>query len=136
MGNSRNGAPIDLAYMPRFEYHEPAPPEITRAPLLPDNYTTRNGTDHETIEPVMRPEISTVSCDSTHIESPSAMSEVTDNHSVELDPFNLTSKVAAAARMAGVPVEQLREPGVIKKLWDGLMDDLLGSNKPGKASSA
>lgn len=62
------------------------------------------------------------------------MSEVTDNHSIELDPYELVNKVqAAAAKMTGLPVEELKEPGVMKKLWDGLLDDLLGARKIQKA---
>jgi len=77
-----------------------------------------------------------VSADSTYIASPSVMSEVTDNHAIELDPYDLTSKVtAAAAKMAGMPVEKLKEPGVAKELWDGLLDDLLGSKKMARAQA-
>lgn len=123
---------IDFAYMPQFELEEPTQPEIMRIPLLPNNYTTpRNGDlGQQAIEPVIRPEISTVSADSTHIDSPSAMSEVTDNHSVELDPYDLTSKVTtAASKMAGRPVSTLKESGTVTQLWNGVLDDLLGSKK-------
>lgn len=123
---------IDFAYMPQFELEEPTQPEIMRIPLLPNNYTSpRNGDiDQGVVEPVIRPEISTVSADSTHIDCPSAMSEVTDNHAVELDPYDLTSKVtAAASKMAGAPVSTLKEPGPVSQLWNGVLDDLLGSKK-------
>ena len=118
--------------MPQYELEEPTQPEIIRIPLLPNNYTTpRNGDiDPGVIEPVIRPEISTVSADSTHIDSPSAMSEVTDNHAVELDPFDLTSKVTvAASKMAGMPVSTVKEPGAVSQLLNGVLDDLLGSKK-------
>lgn len=118
--------------MPQYELMEPKHAEIIRIPLLPNNFfpPRRSQAHQEAIESVIRPEISTVSADSTHIASPSAMSEVTDNHAIELDPYNLTSKVtAAAAKMAGMPVEKLKEPGVVKELWNGFLDDLLGSRK-------
>ena len=85
------------------------------------------------MESVIRPEISTVSADSTHIASPSAMSEVTDNHAIELDPYDLTAKVAAAAKKMGeLPADKLREAGVVKELWMGLLDDFMG-RKVGRA---
>lgn len=127
---------IDYAYMPQFKLVESAHPEVLRIPLLPDNDSPlRSVKDHgEFVESVIRPEISTVSADSTHIDSPSAMSEVTDNHSVELDPYDLTSKVtAAAAKMAQVPGENSKEPGLVTGIWNGLLDDLLGSGKHSKA---
>ncbi|KAA6410405.1 MAG: hypothetical protein FRX48_05826 [Lasallia pustulata] len=127
---------IDFAYMPQYELTPPAESDIVRIPLLPDNsFPARQSAPYqEGIEPVTRPEISTVSGASTHIASPSAMSEVTDNHSIELDPFELVHKVqAAAAKMSGLPAEELKEPGVMKKLWDGLLDDLLGARKMQKA---
>ena len=125
--------------MPQMELgsEASASPEITRIPLLPDNYApirTHDIHQENAIEPVARPEISTVSADGTHIDSPSAMSDVTDNHAIELDPYDLTSKVTAAAKkMASFPIDQLREPGMIERLWSGLLDDLLGSRKPARA---
>lgn len=127
---------IDYAYMPQFELAESSHPEVLRIPLLPDNDSSlRNGDDlGESVEPVIRPEISTVSADSTHIDNPSAMSEVTDNHSIELDPYDLTSKVtAAAAKIVQVPAENSKEPGLVTDIWNGFLDDLLGSGKHSKA---
>lgn len=127
---------IDYAYMPQFKLVESSHPEVSRIPLLPDNNSPlRNDENHgESVESVIRPEISTVSADSTHIDSPSAMSEVTDNHSIELDPFDLTSKVtAAAAKMAQVPKENPKEPGLVTEIWNGFLDDLLGAGKHSKA---
>ena len=122
--------------MPKYEIMTPKQPEIMRIPLLPNNFfpPRRSDAHQEAVEPVIRPEISTVSADSTHIASPSAMSEVTDNDAIELDPYDLTSKVtAAAAKMAGMPVEKLKEPGAVREIWDGFLDDLLGSKKLARA---
>ena len=127
---------IDFVLMPQYELvHEP-PPEIMRIPLLPTNFfpARRSAAHQEAVEPVIRPEISTASADSTHIDSPSAMTEVTDNHAIDLDPYDLTAKVNAAAKKMGeLPAEKLKEAGVIKELWMGLLDDLLGSRKVGRA---
>lgn len=61
------------------------------------------------------------------------MSEVTDNHAIELDPYDLTAIVnAAAKKMTELPAEKLKEVGVLRELWLGLLDDLLGK-KVGRA---
>lgn len=67
------------------------------------------------------------------------MSEVTDNSAhTGLDPFELTNTVTtslstAASKATGVPIERLQEPGVVKELWNGLLDDILGPKKVSKA---
>lgn len=105
-----------------------------RTPILPFNSTAPARSD-EALESVIRPEIATTSANGTHIESPSAMSDVTDNPGhADLDPFDLTNRVTTAASKAtGVPIERLQEPGVVKKLWDGLLDDILGPRDKAKA---
>ena len=133
MNIARDTSTIDFAYMPQYELEEPTPPEIMRVPLLPENFFPPR-TSHalkEAVEPVIRPQISTASFDNLH--SVSAMSEVTDNHSIDLDPFDLTSKVnAAAKKMTGLPIEKLKEPGIVRELWSGMLDDLLGAKKTAK----
>lgn len=127
---------IDFAYMPQFELVPQGDAHQLRVPLLPDNYypARRSAAHQEAVEPVMRPEISVMSGEDTHIASPSAMSEVVDNHAMDLDPFNLTSKVqAAASRIAGFPVENTKEPGMLRELWNGFLDDWTGAKKVGKA---
>ena len=136
MKADHDSSTIDFAYMPQEEFEKASPPEILRIPLLPNNYLSSrdNIETQDTIVPVIRPEISTVSADSTHIDSPSAMSEVTDNHAIELDPYDLTRKVtAAAANMAGTPERKSKDTGVIQKLWASILDDLLGSKNSAKA---
>ena len=63
------------------------------------------------------------------------MSEVTDNPGhINLNPFDLTKTVTAAASKAtGVSTERLQEPGVVKELWNGLLDDILGARKTAQA---
>lgn len=105
-----------------------------RTPILPFNSTAPARSD-EAPESVIRPEIATTSANGTHIESPSAMSDVTDNPGhTDLDPFDLTNRVTTASSKAtGMPIEKLQEPGVVKKLWDGLLDDILGPRDNAKA---
>ncbi|KAK3171081.1 hypothetical protein OEA41_003165 [Lepraria neglecta] len=131
--SKRDASTIDFAYMPQIELDTPRQSEIMRVPILPDN-STAPGRSAEAAEFVIRPEISTVSANGTHIDSPSAMYEVVDNHAVELSPFDLTNKVTAAAteatsKMTGMSTERLKEPGVAKELWNSLLDDILGAKK-------
>ena len=101
-----------------------------RIPILPFN-STAPARSNEALESVIRPEITTASANGTHIESPSAMSDVTDNPGhTDLNPFDLTNTVTTAASKAtGLPTERLQEPGVVEELWNGLLDDLLGARK-------
>ena len=118
--------------MPQHDLDEPAPSEVMRIPLLPDNFSpVRTSSEHEeAIESVVKPQISTVSANGTHIDSPSAMSEVTDNHAVDLNPYILTSQVTnAASKMTGMAPEQLKDKGMIRELWNGLVDDVFGARK-------
>ncbi|KAL8798716.1 MAG: hypothetical protein Q9182_006449 [Xanthomendoza sp. 2 TL-2023] len=118
--------------MAALRLEEAAAPEVIRIPRLPHNFSKTNHEEAE--ERVVRPQISLVSANSTHIESPSAMSEVTDNHAAELDPYDLTNKVtAAASMMAETPLEKIREAGTIRQLWSGLIDDLFGSKPISRA---
>ena len=104
-----------------------------RIPILPFNSTAPARSD-EALESVIRPEITTASANGTHIESPSAMSDVTDNPGPDLDPFDLTTTVTTAASKAtGVPIEKLQAPGVVQELWNGLLDDILGARKTAKS---
>ena len=72
-----------------------------------------------------------MSANGTHIDSPSAMYEVVDNHAVELSPFDLTNKVTTAATGAAVKVadmgrERMEEPSMLREIWNGFVDDILG----------
>ena len=125
---------IDFAYFPQYKPREPAKNEIIRIPILPFNSSTSARSD-EAPEPVVRPQITTASANGTHIESPSPMSDVTDNPGhTNLNPFDLTSTVATAASKAtGVPVESLQKPGIVKEFWNRVLDDFLRPKKTAKA---
>ncbi|MCJ1315243.1 hypothetical protein MMC15_000559 [Xylographa vitiligo] len=119
---------IDFAYMPQFTLGQTSPPEIMRIPLLPDNYEPprRSLAHQEAMEPVIRPTIETASADGTNVVS--AMSEVTDNDSVEIDMFDLTKQVGKAAKgMMDTNVENVKKSGgMMREVWSGFVDDLLG----------
>ena len=108
-----------------------------RVPILPHNSTASRYTGEAT-ESVIKPEITTVSASGTHIDSPSAMSEVTDNHAIDFSPYDLTHKVtsaaaAAASEITGMSTERLKNPGVVQELWSGILDDILGGKKMARA---
>ena len=114
--------------MPQFEREAPRKTDVLRVPILPSNSTAPTQVD-EVPEYVMRPEITTVSASGTHIDNPSAMSEVTDNHAIEISPYELTSQVtnaasAAATKMTEMSVKRIEEGGVFQQFWSGLLDDV------------
>ncbi|KAI9680552.1 MAG: hypothetical protein M1817_003992 [Caeruleum heppii] len=85
---------------------------------------------------VIRPEISLMAHESTYVHPPSAMSEVTDNSAMTIDPFDLTKRVteaatnaaAQAARQLGAKHAEvvLKEKGTLGEVWSGFLDDLFG----------
>jgi len=71
----------------------------------------------------MRPQIMTVSADGTHIHAPSAMSDVSDNGSVDFQ--GMAVKVADKWSK---PVEE--QASMVKEMWSNLLDDMLGPKEP------
>ncbi|KAH0543870.1 hypothetical protein FGG08_001909 [Glutinoglossum americanum] len=123
---------IDFAFLPRIYDRGPPRQEWIKVPFLPDNYEPVRTEAHvETPELVIRPEISTIAGQSTHLHAPSAMSEVVDNTSIQIDPFKLTEQVSgAAARSASKAAREAKqEVGALSALWDGLLDDIFGPPK-------
>lgn len=57
------------------------------------------------------------------------MSEVTDNHAMELDVYDLPGKVVKAAKKMGGQGE--KEVGMVRELWEGILDDLMGPKGKG-----
>ena len=84
------------------------------------------------VESVTRPEILTVSANGTHIDNPSAMSDVVDNHAAEIDHFDLTKHVTnAASKVVIASAKHIdRQGGAMRSLWAGLLDDVFGEKKP------
>jgi hypothetical protein len=99
---------------------------------LPDNYIppTRSTSLQSDMEAVIKPQIETASADSTGIVS--AMSEVTDNHAMDIDVFDLTRTVSKAAmgKVESVVEEGMGKVGVVRELWGGFVDDLMGARVP------
>lgn len=124
---------IDFAFLPDFNPETEAAPNL-RVPLLPSTVLSSasalNPYAVEAEDTVMRPEIITVSADSTHISAPSAMSEVSDNTAIDFQ--GMAEKVsAAAARFKAGSIDETA--GMAKQVWSGFLDDLLGPKHGAKA---
>ncbi|KAF2266630.1 hypothetical protein CC78DRAFT_121603 [Lojkania enalia] len=119
---------IDFAYLPDFDPDAGQSPVI-RVPILPETQPSEANkayTAVEVEEPVMLPSIMTAAADGTHIFSPSAMTEVSDNNSVDFQGM-----AARVAERFGKPVEE--KAGMMKEVWNSLVDDILGPKSQGPA---
>ena len=139
---------IDFAFLPKlFETEWGPQPAAIRVPILPhiesddaeavlDKYPEldaaaggyQDTTGHNT---QMKPQISAINTDSA-----SAMSDVHDGHHAEEMPVEvLTMLTETVGKSARTFVDQFKDKDetTIRKLWTGLLDDILGPKKSGKA---
>ncbi|KAJ6123827.1 hypothetical protein N7471_011144 [Penicillium samsonianum] len=118
---------VDFVYMPNMVDLDAAPlqrgiqvPVLPELPSIPGRQIP--------FAPPMKPQIYTVSGTGADV-SASAMSEVVDNHAIDLDPFSLTEAVGRSR--VGEEIQRRSngsssEPGVIRELWAGFLDDVMG----------
>ena len=97
-----------------------------QVPVLPD--LSSHQESQSPSAPPMKPQIYTVAGSGADVAA-SAMSEVVDNAAVDLDPFSLTEAVGRSR--VGEELQRRSnghssEPGVVKELWAGFLDDVLG----------
>jgi hypothetical protein len=126
---AHDNSTIDFFYFPEVPEPPPANPfSKLRVPLLPDNYTPDRSADSphavETLDSaVPPPEIHIVA---SHPEQvlPVAMSEVVGNDGLDVDIGELTSGFSSKHS------KEEKEPGVLKELWTGLVDDVFGKSPP------
>ncbi|KAL3481607.1 hypothetical protein BJX99DRAFT_253526 [Aspergillus californicus] len=110
---------VDFAYMPSIA--ESNTSSEVPVPILSEIYNNYDPTSP--LSAPMKPQVYTVSGDGANV-SASAMSEVVDNDSVDIDPFSLTEAVGKS-RYAAEMKQQDADSGVAQ-LWNGFLDDLLG----------
>jgi hypothetical protein len=113
---------IDFAYLPDFDPDAGVAPPTVRVPLLPPSLypaSTKTSYTKEEEEIVHKPEINLISADSTHISTPSAMSEVHDNLAIGFE--GVVGVVKEKTKAVGEEVSE------INKIWGGLLDDVLGA---------
>ncbi|KAJ5556486.1 hypothetical protein N7494_000401 [Penicillium frequentans] len=120
---------VDFVYMPTMADLEAAPLRFSspRVPVLPD-LSSHQASQSPSSTP-MKPQIYTVAGAGADVAA-SAMSEVVDNHAVDLDPFSLTEAVGRSrtgeAMQRQANGSGAGQPGVVKELWSGFLDDVLG----------
>jgi len=120
---------IDFFFFPEIPEPAPANPFAKlRVPLLPDNYNPDRspGSSHalESLdEAVPGPEISIIA---SHPEDvvPATISEVVGNDGLDVDIGQWTASFKSASD------KTVKEPGVLKELWSGFIDDILGPKGP------
>ncbi|CAG8930917.1 unnamed protein product [Penicillium salamii] len=117
---------VDFVYMPTMADLDAAPLHRgIQVPVLPELPSIRGHASPSA--PPMKPVIYTVSGDGADVAA-SAMSEVVDNHAVDLDPFSLTEAVGRSR--VGEEIQRGQngstQPGAFKELWAGFLDDVMG----------
>ncbi|PBP25036.1 hypothetical protein BUE80_DR003976 [Diplocarpon rosae] len=119
---------IDFFFFPKIEAAAGEATPKLRVPLLPDNYnpdrSAQSGNALESLdEAVPRPEISIVAA---HPESvvPAAMSEIVGNDALDVDIEQLTNSAFSNI------LPTAKEPSVIREIWGGFVDDILGPKGP------
>ncbi|KAI3180532.1 hypothetical protein DTO046C5_1768 [Penicillium roqueforti] len=122
---THDNSTVDFVYMPSMAELDAAPLQRPiQVPVL-SGPSTRLQTPSP---PSMKPQIYTVSGGAGPDVQASAMSEVVDNHAVDFDPFSLTEAVGRSR--AGEELQRKENgtsgPGVIRELWAGFVDDVLG----------
>ncbi len=98
-----------------------------RVPLLPDNYSPdRSANSAHAVEvfdaPLAKPEIHIVAAHPERV-APAALSEVVGNDGLDVDLSTLTKGFDST------PMKALKEPGIIKELLSGMVDDIFGPKK-------
>lgn len=128
-----DNSPVDLVYMPSMaDLDAPSARPYPRVPVLPDlsssaSVSSSQSPHSHSDAPPMKPQIYTVAGASADVAA-SAMSEVVDNHAVDIDPFSLTEAVGRSREGEELSRGEKgqREPGIVRELWTGFLDDVLG----------
>lgn len=125
---AHDNSTIDFFTFPEIPEEPPVNPYARmRVPLLPDNYTPdRSANSAHAAEafdaPVPKQEIHIVAAHPERV-APAALSEVVGNDGMEVDLQSLTKGFSEAAEKV------IKEPGVIKELLSGMVDDIFGAKK-------
>jgi hypothetical protein len=126
---AHDSSTIDFFFFPDVPEPPPKNPFAKlRVPLLPDNYTPNRSPEsghslEELDTAIPGPEISIVA---SHPEDviPATISEVVGNDGLDVDITQLTGAFTKAS------AKDSKEPGVLKELWSGFVDDILGPKGP------
>jgi hypothetical protein len=126
---AHDSSTIDFFFFPEIPEPPPRNPFAKlRVPLLPDNYTPNRSPDsghslEELDAALPGPEISIIA---SHPEDviPATISEVVGNDGLDVDITQLTE---VFTKTLG---EEYKEPGVLRELWSGFVDDIFGPKGP------
>ena len=114
MKQVNDNSTVDFAYIPAISFTHATSAEYSRIPLLPDNYLVKHR-DTSPVPHVERAEISTA----TITDAVSSMSEID------------VSKAADSIGLSQTPPKD----SVIKRVWNDLLDDMLGSKQSTSTAS-
>lgn len=77
----------------------------------------------------MKPEVSSMSADAIFLP----MSDLHDGHAMDVDFHAMADTVAASLRRMKVPVEE--QAGMMKQIWNDMVDDMIGAAQRKAATS-
>lgn len=118
---------IDYAIMPSLEPASQAAEPAIRVPLLPDSYTVAHQQAETPDAPLPAPEISVVAADPDSVLAVSPLTEV-EGMGADGVELGFVHGLESGGKTAQ------KEPGMIRDLWKGLMEDVFGEDKkPGHA---
>jgi len=123
---AHDASTIDFMFFPEIKEAPPLNPFAKlRVPLLPDNYHPDRSPGSvsalETLDEALPgPQISIIASHPENV-APASISEVVGNDGLDVDIKQLS---------VGFSETPVRESGVLKELWSGLVDDILGPKGP------
>ncbi|EAS33117.3 uncharacterized protein CIMG_04141 [Coccidioides immitis RS] len=136
-----DSSPVDFVFMPRnLEAETAATSGFPRMPVPPDAYAHFEAAGASGTLP-MKPQIYSIGGASSDGSEPSPMAEVVDNYALEINPYNLTetvnrSRLAASSLDAAKSQESaIGVKGMIKGLWNAMLDDALGPKQNSNTQS-
>ncbi|KAK7972968.1 hypothetical protein PG996_007190 [Apiospora saccharicola] len=125
---------VDSTVLPNFNFMESSASEGSlRVPLLPDNYSVAYAPEAAD-EPVAMPEISIVAAHPENV-SPAALTEVEGMtmDGIELKFAHENTKYGASTTESSYSEQG---SGMIKGMWNGLLDDVFGESSKQKSKLA
>lgn len=126
---NNDSSTIDFAYLPSEVLH-PENVDVysqVRVPIIPtlDTSSKRIVEPEETV--VMKPQINTMSADAVYLP----FSDSSDGHAMDVDFHATTDRITSNFQKFKDPVEE--QAGMVKQIFTGMMDDIIGLKKLGTA---
>ncbi|KAK8073680.1 hypothetical protein PG994_004579 [Apiospora phragmitis] len=123
---------VDATFLPSFDFMEASAANSSlRVPLLPDNYSATHAPEAADA-PLAMPEISIVAAHPETV-SPSALTEV---EGMTMDGIELKFAHENSASSSAESSYSEQGEGMIKGIWNGLLDDVFGESSKQKSKLA